>query len=223
MMAQPDVEGLIRKTRQYEFSDGLRDFQLAILFAFGGGTVWLSLEPFWLDWVFSLAQRFGRWAAWFSLLPVLLMPLSVWGVLYVMKAIRQRWLWRASGMVMPARWMVSRQVNLLGAAVLVGGLGLAFGLRYLGRVDNTFVLRMLWVATGWSFSVTTIGVGRDIGLPRYIWLGVAGGILSSALLFLPLTFGQSALAFGLLWSLCLIASGTIALRRAWRALPEKRR
>jgi len=50
--------------------------------------------------------------------------------------------------------------------------------------------------------------------PRYRWLGLTGGILSTALLFLPLPFAQSSLVFGLLWCAMLAGSGLITLRRA---------
>jgi hypothetical protein len=51
MMALPDVDKLIRQTRQYEFSDGLRDLQVAVLLGIGCMTVWLSLEPMWMTFV----------------------------------------------------------------------------------------------------------------------------------------------------------------------------
>jgi len=58
-----------------------------------------------------------------------------------------------------------------------------------------------------------MGVGQHVGISRYVWLGAVGGSVSTLVLFLPLTFGQTALVFGLSWSLMLMVSGTIALRR----------
>ncbi len=220
MTAQPDVERLIRQTRQYEFSDGLRDLQLALLLGVGGLTAWLSFRPEWWAFILSLVKAWGRWAAWLNLLPMVIGLLVVWGMLGVMNFLRRRWLWRESGMVQSQRWVVPRRVNALSAVIIVAGLALGLGVRALGWGDGTFFLRMLWVATGWSFGYTLVGVGRHIGLSRYVWLGVVGGLLSTPVLFVPLAFDQAALAFGLGWGLLLGASGVVTLRRALRALPR---
>lgn len=213
-MFQPDVNQLIKKTRQYEFSDGLRDVQLAILLGFGGVTAWLSFQPFWISVIGYFVKTFGRWAAWIGMLPMVLVLLAVWGMLALMKHLRQRWLWRESGMVKASRWMVPRRVNVISFFILLGGLGVGLGLRWMGWVNDSFVLRMLWTATGWSFGYTLIGVGSDIGLPRYLWLGAIGGLISTPILFLSLNFGQSCLVFGLTWFILLMASGIITLRGA---------
>jgi hypothetical protein len=218
MIAQPDVDKLIRQTHQYEFSDGLRDLQMAVYFAVSGVTLWLILEPMWMTLVANMVKMFGRWAAWVKILPLILAPLAMWGMLRLMDYLRQRWLWRESGMVKSSNWLVPRQVNVLSAVILLGGIALGVGLRLLGRVDDVFILRMLWAATGWSFGYTLIGTGHHIGLPRYVWLGAVGGIVSTGVLFLPFTFGQTSLVFGLLWSLMLIVSGAVTLRRVFLSI-----
>lgn len=214
MSEQPDVERLIRDTRRYEFSDGLRDLQLALLLGLGGVAAWLAFEPAWLALILRTADRFGRWAAWIGMLPVFLAPLAALAMLRLMDRLRRRWLWRESGMVRPSRWAVPRKVNILGAAILLGGLALAVALLRLGLVDSSFILRMLWAATGWSFGYTLLAMGRNLDLSRYRRIGLIGGVLSTCLLFLPLGFPQSALAFGLVWGALLAASGVITLRRS---------
>ena len=214
MTVSPDVDRLIRETRRYEFADGLRDLQLAMLLGLGGLTAWLVFEPFWMTFVVRMAATYGRWAAWVGILPALVPPLVVLGMLGVMRVLRRRWLWRESGMVSPSRWAVPRRVNVLSAVILLGGLAVGLGLLKLGLVDASFLLRMLWTATGWSFGYTLFAMGRHLDLPRYRWLGLTGGILSTALLFLPLPFAQSSLVFGLLWCAMLAGSGLITLRRA---------
>lgn len=214
MMSQPDVDKLIRQTRQYEYSDGLRDLQMAVLLGIGGMAVWIVLEPIWITFVGNMVKAFGRWAAKINLLPAILAPLAVWGMLRLMDYLRQRWLWRESGMVKSSRWVVPRRVNVLSAVILLGGLAIGFGVRYFGWADDAFVLRMLWAATGWAFGYTLAGVGHHIALSRYVWLGVVGGLMSTVMLFLPLTFGQTSLVFGLSWCLLLAASGMVTLRRA---------
>jgi hypothetical protein len=218
MTAQPDVDKLIQQTRQYEFSDGLRDVQLALLLGLSSVAVWLSLEPGWLAFVGAVVKTFGRWAVWINMLPMVVALGAVLGMLWVMDFVRRRWLWRESGMVKSSRWVVPRGVNVLSAVILVGGIAVGLGLRYLAWVDDAFVLRMLWAATGWSFGYTLFGVGRHLGLLRYVRLGVVGGLASTGMLILPLSFGQVALAFGLGWAVLLGASGAIALRRAIRSV-----
>jgi hypothetical protein len=79
---------------------------------------------------------------------------------------------------------------------------------------------MLWAATGWSFGYTLFAMGRNLDLLRYRWLGLVGGILSTALLFLALPFPQSSLLFGLVWCFLLAASGVITLRRVALSVRE---
>ena len=220
MMSQPDLEQLIKKTRQYEFSDGLRDLQLAIFVGFGGVTAWLSFEPFWITVIGRTANTFGRWAAWIGMLPIVLLIAAVWGMLWLMEQFRKRWLWRETGMVKASKWIVSRRVNVISFIILLAGIGISLWLQHIGWVNSAFVLRMIWTATGWSFGYTLAGMGQEIGLPRYIKVGVAGGVLSTIILFLPLSFGQSSLAFGLIWFALLLTSGIVTLRSSLLAVKK---
>jgi hypothetical protein len=219
MNKQTDIEGLIRKTRQYEFVDGLRDLQIALIMAFFVVLAWFVFTLTGLRWylrlILYLKETFGNWAPWIDALLFLLIIFSVLGgSLWLMRAVRQRWLWRESGWVKPLPWQVPRKVTILSVAIFLGGLGLAIALLVADRVEASFVLRMLWVATGWAFGYTLVGVGREIGLKRYIWLGAVGGIASTVLLFLPFTFGQVAIVLYGAWALVLGISGAIVLRRA---------
>ncbi|HEX7555706.1 MAG TPA: hypothetical protein VF338_03705, partial [Leptolinea sp.] len=118
------------------------------------------------------------------------------------------------------RWMVSRRVNLFSFIIIFAGISISLGLYYMGWVNDAFVLRMIWTATGWGFGYTLAGVGRDIGLPRYIKLGVTGGIISTIVLFLPLSFGQSSLVFAFTWFILLLTSGIITIRSALMAMKK---
>lgn len=218
MTVSPDVDRLIQETRRYEFSDGLRDLQLALLFGLGGVTVWFVLEPAWFAFVGRMAATYGRWAAWVGMVPTFVPALIVLGALRVMKAVRRRWLWRESGMVSPARWAVPRKINVLSAAILLAGVAVGFGLMLLRAVDQSFALRMLWAATGWSFGYTLVAMGRNLDLARYVRLGWIGAALSTGILLLALPFGRVSLAFGVLWFVLLGGSGLITLRRAALAL-----
>ena len=216
---QNHLEDLIRKTKRYEFVDGLRDLQLAALMAFFGVFAWLSLSLIGMRWyaqlILNLVEIFGRWGALISgLLYILILLILVVGTLWAMRFLRRRWLWRESGWVKPLPWQVPRKITILSAVIFLGGLGFALGLLATGRVDDSFVLRMFWAATGWAFGFTLVGVGREIKLKRYLWLGSVGGVASTVVLFLPLDFGQTAIVLYGAWALALGISGMIALRRA---------
>jgi hypothetical protein len=124
-------------------------------------------------------------------------------------------------MVSPARWGVPRQINVLSAAILVAGVAVGFGLMLAGAVDQSFALRMLWTATGWSYGYTLVAMGRYLDLPRYVRLGWVGAVLSTGMLLLALPFGRASLAFGILWFVLLGGSGLLTLRRAAQALAER--
>jgi hypothetical protein len=215
MTADTDVQGLIRKTQQYEFVDGLRDLQLSIILGLGGVVIWFVFSPWYVRLLQTLIARYGRWAAWSGMIVVVLPALAAWAMLALMRFLRRRWLWVSSGTANPHRIVVPRRVNLIAAALLVVGIGVSVLLRARGIVDDAFVLRALWAATGWSFGYTLYGVGRHIGLPRYLWIGAVGGLASTAILLLPLSFAAAALALGLGWCVVLAASGFICLRQAW--------
>jgi hypothetical protein len=219
MSTETNVENLIRKTRQYEFVDGLRDLQMAAIMALFVILAWITLTLTGARWyiqlVLSFKETIGIWEPWIDGGLLILILLAVLGgSLWLMKVLRRKWLWRESGWVEPLRWQVPRRVGVLSVVIFLGGVGLAIALLVNGRVEASFVLRMLWVATGWAFGYTLVGVGQEIGLKRYIWLGAVGGIASTILLFLSFTFGQVAIVLYGAWALVLGISGAIALRRA---------
>ena len=225
MTTQPDIDALIRKTRQYEFADGLRDLQMATIMSFLGAFAWFSLTLAGMQWyillILNLKEIFGNWTPWINGLVYLLILFAVLGgSLWIMRVLRRKWLWRESGWVKPLRWQVTRRITVLSAVIILGGIVLGLMLLSAGKVDKSFVLRMLWTATGWGFGYTLIGMGREIGLIRYVWLGAVGGLASTAVLFLPLTFGQTAIVLYGVWTLALGISGAIVLRRASTAIRQ---
>ncbi len=64
-----------------------------------------------------------------------------------------------------------------------------------------------------GFGYTLLAMGRLLDLRRYVGLGLAGGLLSTGALLLPLTFGQLTLLFAFIWGLGLAASGLLTLRQ----------
>lgn len=212
------AEDLIRQTQQYEFADGLRDLQMALILATLGIASWLTLDLVYLPLIAELMKIFGRQAIWLSMLPLTIPVLVAWGAIGVMNYLRRRWFWRESGTVKPLSQLVPRWATVLGVAIYLVSVVFALGLHFSGQADILFALHMLVVAAGWSTGVMLVGLGRAIGLPRYIWLGVIGGLASTFLLVLPLTFGQTALALGLCWGLMFAVSGIALLRNTLLSL-----
>jgi hypothetical protein len=222
MDAGPNVEKLIRETKRYEFADGLRDLQMAVVWAAMGVTTWFVFEraEVWFPFVLRLADAVGRWARWTSMLLVFVPAILAFGALALVAYARRRWLWRESGWVRPLRQMVPRQAAVISTAIGLGIILLGFVLYRLGVAGEMFALRMLVLAAHWMTAYTMIALGRHLDLPRYVWLGVIGGLVSTPMPFLPLTFGQTWLAFGIWWGLVLAASGVVTLRHRLIAMRE---
>jgi hypothetical protein len=220
MLAQLNVEELIRRTKRYEFDDGLRDLQMAVAWVGMGVVSWFVFElpGVWLPFFIRLADVAGGWARWTSMLLVFLPALAAIGMLALTTYARRRWLWRASGTVKPLRRPTPRRVAVIATAVWLLSVLLSIELRRRGLVGDQFVLRMLVVAAGWATGYWLVALGRHIAMPRYVWLGVVGGLASTPVLFLSLTFGQTWLVFGLGWGLILSVSGGLALRRRLSSL-----
>lgn len=214
MTSDPDIDKLIKQTRRYEFLDGLRDIQLAVIFGISGLAIWLAFEPFWITWIIKSMNAYGRWAGWITMLPIILLVAIFIALLPIMKFIRQHWLWRDTGIVEGSPFLVPNRINLISTFIFLISMAGSFSLKYADKVNDLFVLRMLLAATGWSFGYILAGTGRYIGLSRYIWLGLTGGLLSTILLILPLPFYQGSLVFGTGWCLLLLTSGIINF---WRA------
>jgi hypothetical protein len=216
MTTQVDLDRLVRQTRQYEFRDGLRDLQMALMFVLYGLVSWLLFRPSWWAFLFNIKSLFGQWTMRIIALLVLLSPaIAVWGTLGIMTYLRRRWLWRESGIVKASRVLVPRSVTILSGIIAIGGILLSAGLHISGQMDDLFLLRSIWAVSGWSAGCAIIGLGHSIGLVRYVWLGLIGALLSTLAVFLPCAFGETALAFGAAWGLLFTLSGAVALHRTW--------
>lgn len=222
MDVQPTVENLVRKTQQYEFSDGLRDMQFAILMIGTGLTTWLIMDraDIWLVAMWRLADTLGSWARWLTMLLGFIPALLTAGALALMNYVRRRWLWQESGFVKPMNIVVPRRVTIISVALFLLGMAIGLGGSSLGLAGDHFALRALFAASGWSFGYSLFGLGKSINLQRYVRLGLIGGLASTILFILPITSGQAALVLGLGWGLALIISGFKPFRNAIRTMRE---
>jgi hypothetical protein len=217
MSLGPDIEKLIRDTKRYEFSDGLRDLQLGLTLLFLGIVEWLIFQPGWIRWWLAMKDRFARWGAYAAVLPFVLLLLFLLGTLRVMDALRRRWLWRRSGMVKASTWgLVPTRFQVIAAIISILGIALGIVAQPHLKTDNLFILRLIFSSSGLSFGITLVGLGIHIRIPRYTWLGMIGGLVSILLLFYPLPFDQTGAGLFGVWGLMLSASGTVVLRRAWK-------
>jgi hypothetical protein len=222
----PDVDRLIQHARRYEFADGLRDLQLAGVIALVGGLAAFTYLPegirIYLRWSIWFHEQWGRLAAYLPLLIFFLaLLLLLAGSVRVMGSIRRRWLWKESGTARPRTWGMSRPVTILAALVLLVSIVGGVLLWMAGYVEADFALRMIWAASGWALGIELYVMGRSLDLPRYRWIGGLGGLASTALLLLPLSFGASALVFAAGWAIMLTASGALTLYHARRRQNEE--
>jgi hypothetical protein len=116
---------------------------------------------------------------------------------------------------------MSRPVTILAALVLLVSIVGGVLLWMAGYVEADFALRMIWAASGWALGIELYVMGRSLDLPRYRWIGGLGGLASTALLLLPLSFGASALVFAAGWAIMLTASGALTLYHARRRQNEE--
>ena len=207
-----NVDGLIRKTRRYEFADGLVDLQMALTMASLGTLFPIVFSGALIRLGSALAEALGAWARWLSFIVLAIPALVALGSRHLLKYVRRRWLWRASGFVDPLPSAVSPRALILGTLILVVGIVAAVMLYRSGSVDEMLPMRMLVAGSGWAQGIATIGLSRVTGLSRYAWLGIAGGLVSTVFLFLPLRFDQAWLAFALLWATAFAVSGLVTLR-----------
>ena len=221
-MGQSDVDKLIQNTLQYEYADGLRDLQMAVVWVSIGVTSWFVFDQarVWLAFAIHLANVLGGWARWITMLLVFLPTLLGFGALTLITYARKRWLWRESGWVRPSRSPTPRWVWVIVAAIFLVSVLLSVELYRQGLVNDLFVLKMLVAASSWATGYYLAALGRNIGLSRYIWLGIAGGLVPTIVLFIPLTFGETWLAVGLWWGFVSTVSGVWALRHKMLSLSE---
>jgi hypothetical protein len=148
----------------------------------------------------------------FLLLPIIL----IIAFLRLMGYVRRRWLWKDSGFVRPSRWAIPRRTAVISAVAFGLLLAAGLGVDWLVSLDEYFPWRMLWTAVSWATAITFIGIGRHLGLVRYVWLGVAGGLAATPLLFIKLPFELTMLLACLIWGLILIVSGVVVMRSGFK-------
>jgi hypothetical protein len=224
MIEQVDPREIILKTKQYEFADGLRDIQIGVtLIMMGVVWFWMMYEPAWLKFMIQLGHDYGKWASTIAFLLVYCIPVvAALGLQRIMESVRKRWLWRESGMVKASRLIVPTYINIIAVVILIGVLALGLKFQSSLKTGDFYLMSLLIVAVSWSFGVTLVGVGINLKVPRYVVVGVIGGLASTASFLYQTSFGGPGLLSFLGWGVLLITSGLIVLVQVWPEVKGER-
>ena len=83
-------------------------------------------------------------------------------------------------------------------------------------LDSFAVVRALVAASGIATGVVFVGMGLSLRLPRFIWVGIIGGMLSAVIFALPVPIPASWVMMGAIWAIVLAISGGRAFQQALR-------
>ena len=215
-----DLDHMTLNTRRREFDDGYVDFVVAGMVLLLTLLNWLIFSFTGIRWL-VMALQWNRELTIIGLLALLpLFYLLIVGARKLVDRIRYRSLWKNSGSVKPLHWQVHWSTSLAAGLVFIVLIAMALFLMSRGTIDSGVVLRVLVSATGVATGVSYFGLGNEIKLSRYRWVGLAGMLLSIALMFVPLSFPVSWLVLGLVWGFVLAASGAWGL---WKSFDSAKR
>lgn len=215
-----DYEGLTRQTRRLEFEDGLTDLQVGAVFLVISLAAAFFFSTAGLTW-FARAFILQRDIANVALVGIFACFILVaFGSRRLIAEVRRKYIWKNRGEIVPLPVGVDRWVHVLAVAVFL--ILMIFGLWVLlrGGNDEEAIMRLLVAASGVATGIIYLGMGRSLRLNRYFPVGFAGGLLSCGLFFVPLTWSESWLGFGAIWTTVLLISGLYALRRTRRDMAE---
>lgn len=216
-----EFDNLTKATRRREFEDGLMDYVLGGTFLIIGLLVWFFFSSFGLRWfIASLLQN--REITIIVLVTIfLLLILLIFGVRRAIEHIRRQTLWKNRGFVKSLRWQVSWQINTLASAMAIAMIVIAVWLYSNGYVIQEIVLRTLVSSAGVATGIVFFGMGKALDLQRHKWAGIVGGMLSTLIILMPISFSVSWLVLGIFWMIVLAISGSWALRKSILALREQ--
>lgn len=215
-----DFEELTRKTRRLDFEDGLTDLQVSAIFLVMSLSAALFFSTAGLTWLTKalILQREITLVALAGIFGFFM--LVAFGSSRLIARVRREYIWKDRGEVVPLPWQVDTWVNVLAVAVFLVLMILGLWVVLRGGSDDDAILRLLIAGSGVVTGIMYLGMGRSIRLNRYIPVGIIGGLLSGVLFFIPLTFSESWLVFGAIWTTILLISGLYALRRTRLSMLE---
>ena len=208
-----DFEEMTRRTRRLDFEDGLTDLQVSAVFLVMCLAAAIFFSTAGLTW-FARALILQREITFVALVGIFgCFILVAFGSRRLIARVRREYFWKDRGEIVPLPVGVDRWVSVLSVAVFLILMVLGLWVLLQGGRGNEAILRLLIAASGVATGITYLGMGRSLRLNRYLLVGVFGGLLSSLLFFIPLTFSESWLGLGVIWTAVLLISGLYALRR----------
>jgi len=223
MSSITELDKLTRSSRRREFEDGLMDFVFGAIFLFISLFGSFFFSSIGLRWYLTSVLQNRTMTILGLIISLLLLFACIAGAKRMIERVRRNLLWKYQGFVKSLRWQVSWQINALAVSVLIAMLMLAVWFMSMGFISQVIILRTLVSATGVASGIIFWGMGRELELHRYQWVGAAGGVLSIFIILMPISFSVSWLAFGIVWTLVLSISGFWALRKTLAALGEQNR
>ena len=214
------IDNLTRVTRRRDFEDGLMDFVFAGTFLFIGLFTGFFTSPVGLRWYLTSLLQNREITIIAEITLFALFILSVFGARRLIARIRRNTFWKNRGFVTPLRWQVNWKLNALASGVLIAMLVIAFWLMLNGSISQESVLRTLVSSAGVATGFVFFGMGKELELGRYKWVGVLGGLLSALIILVPMSFSSSWLALGIGWMIVFVISGVWALQKSLAALRE---
>lgn len=214
-----DLEGLVQKTKRLEYEDGLRDFQIGMVFLLVGLANWFIFTPAGLDLFARTMIRLRD-----LMVPTLvgfigLIFLIFFGSERIMAQIRRATIWRESGFVKPLRvGVIKKSITVIATLVLLGVVIGSVWLYSRGNLSQDFALRSIPSSVGLATAIIFLNLGINLQLRRYVLVGLTGAILSGTILLIDISFALAYFWSGIGWALILALSGAWALNGAIRDL-----
>jgi hypothetical protein len=213
-----DLDSLTRSTRRLEFEDGLNDFQNGLIFFILGLLASLFMSSRGITW-YMRAMLFNQELTTIGLLALIpLFYLVMFGIRRLIRRYRRKVLWRHLGEMEPFKWQVDSRVSILATAIYLAVVIGGFVLLRNDPMDLDASMRVIAGAGGIATAVIYLALGRLLGLTRYRWVGIVGGLLSALLIIAPINVSNSWLALGIIWALTLTVSGAAAFRNTLKEL-----
>ena len=202
MRSSNDIDGIMQRTRRYQYEDGISDlimggFSLLLGLLFAAESLTPPDSPLWAVWGMGLPMFLiggGLVAGW------------------MMQRLKSRVTWPRTGFVNYERKGLPRVIALVGIALAAAVVAAGIVLVSRNMVNLTTLFGIVLLA---AFGF----VGYRAGLWRYVLLGLWCAILGLTLAAFALTLEQSSAIFYVGAGFGMIVSGAVTWRRYNRSAP----
>ena len=215
-----EIDNLTRLTRKREFDDGLVDILYGGVFLVMGLAGWFLFSEFGLRWFATALVQRQEITIIALLALVAALVLAIYGSRRLIGRIRRSYLWKDRGYVEPLRWQVKKSVSAAAVLASIALIIAAVWLMSKGSLSDNEALSALAAAVSLGTAIVYLGMGIDLRIRRYVYVGIAGLALSALVLGQMTTFSESWLLVGAGWMIILTVSGLWALRQSVLSLAE---